>query len=321
MKSTTSNKKKNKKNKKKKSKKQQLKVKIKLFDGDRVADTLFSYITATPRVRLCLAHVAFNGVQATGERGMLVAHYTEQSAATNDDEAPQELFHLRSPEQLAASLEFWPHSRLQRECPKYAQGRLNGKAPSSRGGHSAPLGDFFAHDPDYEYAVRNHDWPREALFLLFCVQGERGSPLDWINMNAFALPHVLTKEGRLELMPLDADAQRLFDMIGFDHTKNLMTTSGFGGAVPKLRPYESGKSEYSHDAEVYARACECCQQVELSESDCARMKLVLHGYEQGEKFKKCGGCRLVWYCSPTCQKKHWKVHKKECKRHRGGSEK
>lgn len=320
MKSTSSSNKK--KNKKKKSKKQQLKVKIKLFDGDRIFDTLFSYITSTPRVRLCLAHVAFNGVQATCERGMLVAHYTEQSAATNDDKAPQELFHLRSPEQLAASLEFWPHSRLRRECPQYAKGRLNGTAPPSRGRHSAPLGDFFAHDPDWEYAVKNHRWPAEALFLLFCVQGERGSPLDYINMNAFGLPLMLTKEGRQELMPLDADAQSLFDMIGFDHTKNLITTTtGFGIAAQSYHPYESGQSELSHDAEVNARACECCQKVELSESDCARKELVLHGYEPGEKFKKCGGCRLVWYCSPTCQKKHWKAHKKECKRNRGASEK
>ena len=28
---------------------------------------------------------------------------------------------------------------------------------------------------------------------------------------------------------------------------------------------------------------------------------------------KCGGCGLVYYCSRECQKKHWKVHKKECK--------
>ena len=36
--------------------------------------TFLIYITTTPRVRLCLAHVAFSSVQPTGERGMLVAH-------------------------------------------------------------------------------------------------------------------------------------------------------------------------------------------------------------------------------------------------------
>ncbi|KAE8349656.1 hypothetical protein BDV28DRAFT_140794 [Aspergillus coremiiformis] len=26
----------------------------------------------------------------------------------------------------------------------------------------------------------------------------------------------------------------------------------------------------------------------------------------------CSGCRTAAYCSPTCQKSHWKVHKKTC---------
>ena len=30
--------------------------------------------------------------------------------------------------------------------------------------------------------------------------------------------------------------------------------------------------------------------------------------------QKCGACRCVWYCNKECQNKHWKVHKKECKR-------
>ncbi len=28
---------------------------------------------------------------------------------------------------------------------------------------------------------------------------------------------------------------------------------------------------------------------------------------------KCQGCRKVSYCDRNCQKKHWKVHKSECK--------
>ena len=71
----------------KKSMTQHLKVKIQLFDKGETASlnltrdlwlfvihTFLIYITTTPRVRLCLAHVAFSNVQATGERGMLVAH-------------------------------------------------------------------------------------------------------------------------------------------------------------------------------------------------------------------------------------------------------
>lgn len=28
--------------------------------------------------------------------------------------------------------------------------------------------------------------------------------------------------------------------------------------------------------------------------------------------KKCGRCRVIYYCSPDCQRKHWKAHKLVC---------
>jgi len=34
---------------------------------------------------------------------------------------------------------------------------------------------------------------------------------------------------------------------------------------------------------------------------------------RGHKLQLCQGCKAVWYCGKECQKKHWKVHKKECK--------
>jgi hypothetical protein len=30
------------------------------------------------------------------------------------------------------------------------------------------------------------------------------------------------------------------------------------------------------------------------------------------KLMTCGRCKLVWYCSQKCQRKHWKEHKKMC---------
>jgi hypothetical protein len=38
---------------------------------------------------------------------------------------------------------------------------------------------------------------------------------------------------------------------------------------------------------------------------------------------RCGGCDAARYCNPTCQKAHWKVHKRQCKelqRQRAGSQ-
>lgn len=34
---------------------------------------------------------------------------------------------------------------------------------------------------------------------------------------------------------------------------------------------------------------------------------------EGQKFLVCSGCSFTHYCSKECQKKHWKIHKPECK--------
>lgn len=38
------------------------------------------------------------------------------------------------------------------------------------------------------------------------------------------------------------------------------------------------------------------------------------GAVSSEKLSKCGGCRVVRYCSRKCQKRHWPVHKMKCDR-------
>lgn len=34
----------------------------------------------------------------------------------------------------------------------------------------------------------------------------------------------------------------------------------------------------------------------------------------GEKLLRCGRCKKVYYCSVNCQRPHWKIHKKVCKK-------
>lgn len=36
-------------------------------------------------------------------------------------------------------------------------------------------------------------------------------------------------------------------------------------------------------------------------------------YKEGMNYKCCSSCKTVWYCSATCQRKEWSIHKHECK--------
>ena len=44
-------------------------------------------------------------------------------------------------------------------------------------------------------------------------------------------------------------------------------------------------------------------------------KLLCSACDKGsDALMKCRNCKCVWYCDKECQNKHWKEHKKECKR-------
>ena len=38
------------------------------------------------------------------------------------------------------------------------------------------------------------------------------------------------------------------------------------------------------------------------------------GHVAQKKLLKCAACKSVYYCNRACQKNHWLVHKKECKK-------
>jgi hypothetical protein len=53
-------------------------------------------------------------------------------------------------------------------------------------------------------------------------------------------------------------------------------------------------------------------------TNCFRLE---SGLEEGKKLMKCA-CKQVNYCSPECQKEHWKIlHRKECGAPKGKSKK
>ncbi|PPQ85086.1 hypothetical protein CVT26_005604 [Gymnopilus dilepis] len=42
-------------------------------------------------------------------------------------------------------------------------------------------------------------------------------------------------------------------------------------------------------------------------SNCANVS------QNGQELQRCGRCKMTWYCSKDCQKKHWPAHKTSCK--------
>lgn len=61
-----------------------------------------------------------------------------------------------------------------------------------------------------------------------------------------------------------------------------------------------------HDWTIYCAACHETKPMSFVDKKPKKDKEVL-------RFKRCGGCRVLWYCSRKCQKNDWKKHKQECK--------
>ena len=37
-----------------------------------------------------------------------------------------------------------------------------------------------------------------------------------------------------------------------------------------------------------------------------------HCQSEGTNYQRCSQCKMAWYCSHSCQKIHWKQHKRAC---------
>jgi len=86
-------------------------------------------------------------------------------------------------------------------------------------------------------------------------------------------------------------SRRLKEMPKFEEIENALKQAEKQGTFLKLEP---------EILRMKNKVCNsvCCQKCKLPESDTL--------------FKKCEHCRLAYFCSRKCQKKHWKQHKKLC---------
>eukprot|EP00983_Pelagomonas_calceolata_P076646 1153508-Pelagomonas_calceolata.AAC.1 len=58
---------------------------------------------------------------------------------------------------------------------------------------------------------------------------------------------------------------------------------------------------------------ECKQTAETARATSSRARACAECGKTDGGLQRCGGCRVVRYCSAACQRKAWPAHKKECK--------
>mmetsp|Transcript_24702 Transcript_24702/g.58624 ORF Transcript_24702/g.58624 Transcript_24702/m.58624 type:complete len:467 (+) Transcript_24702:108-1508(+) len=66
-----------------------------------------------------------------------------------------------------------------------------------------------------------------------------------------------------------------------------------------IKPTNETRRKMFEDLRSYNISCGNCGKVEE---------------EDVEQFNKCSRCKIVYYCGRECQKKHWKSHKKTCRK-------
>src|SRR3990167_5026557 len=81
--------------------------------------------------------------------------------------------------------------------------------------------------------------------------------------------------------------------------------------------------EFCKDAMVYCPTChvfkycsDTCLEKDKNDHPCVPRcyQCRKDRVELGVKLNKCSVCSTATYCSAECQKKHWPVHKGECKK-------
>jgi len=296
----------------KKKETQPHKSRVLLVDYDRTFDSLVYHIKQYPDERTRLWKLATTGFAATNERGMLVSKHH----VSDEGEGNENIGSLRSPAELAAALEYWPHSRCIKDFPCYAPGRFDGRDGRPRG---CPGSDF-RYDPGYRHAVDKHNFSMEVLLAVFTLKNEDGSRSDNMNMGSFAAPVIIGSDGSV--------IQRNTESL-----KNMPNISHLGNEV-KMNPYTITDSVHDGSGlgirlEIPSTYCarEGCTICELPRKGMVGVGEDLTNGKDDEfgnqvvfktvkenrvKLMVCSRCKTVKYCSRDCQKLDWKRHKTLC---------
>eukprot|EP01104_Vermistella_antarctica_P010715 TRINITY_DN287_c0_g1_i3.p1 TRINITY_DN287_c0_g1~~TRINITY_DN287_c0_g1_i3.p1 ORF type:complete len:325 (-),score=17.51 TRINITY_DN287_c0_g1_i3:255-1151(-) len=70
--------------------------------------------------------------------------------------------------------------------------------------------------------------------------------------------------------------------------------------------YESEEEDEEESMAEYEREVKERSLERMAQRECGFCRAV------SRNLKKCGSCKVIYYCGEDCQKKHWRTHKKSC---------
>jgi hypothetical protein len=124
-------------------------------------------------------------------------------------------------------------------------------------------------------------------------------------MNFAVADLILRHEAELNFTPLSPELDLYNTMpIILEGVETFRKTGNMTG--PGIRMFDARNDTI---ARVYS---EQARTRSMSKADKSVNKCAACG-AYGAAMKTCTGCSAVKYCDKTCQRRHWKVHKSECK--------
>ena len=163
-----------------------------------------------------------------------------------------------------------------------------------------------------------------------------GSPLffasspvtfEYVSPGPIVIPHGIATFGQIELFPRERTVQahaltarRATALIGeLRHMCQHLRIASPKLTVQPMYQAKLNREALDSNAALFGDALADAVEVVVDEQENrniagGRDRCSYCDKETGDKkMQRCGGCGSKWYCNAECQKKHWKLHKPECK--------